>query len=214
MSQMLREEAYEKFKERILSGELKPGQMVSQRELAEMVDIPLGPAREAIQRLAFESLLRVHPNRGIQVSEISYRTIRSSYQLRTLLEVEAIRRFCKIAKDEDILSLIDKVKAILARPEKSDDPNFMVDAVAVDWDMHETFINCLDNEVISETYQINHSRIILFRANNRFSNIRVRPALSEHIDILNCCLKRDEEECVSLLKLHINASKDAALSEI
>ena len=45
---MLRLRAYEEFRERLHSGELKPGQFVTQRELAKLVGVPLGAAREAI----------------------------------------------------------------------------------------------------------------------------------------------------------------------
>ena len=51
---MLRETAYERLKERLLASELKPGQLVSQKQLARLIDCPLGPTREAIQKLAAE----------------------------------------------------------------------------------------------------------------------------------------------------------------
>jgi len=211
---MLRLDAYEKFKERILNGELKPGQMITQRELANMVGIPLGPAREAIQRLAFESLLRVHPNRGIQVSEITYRTIRSAYQLRIILELEAIKRFILTAEDEQIQMLIKETENLIERSKDSNDAQFMAEAVETDWKMHDAFIANMDNEIVSETYQINHSRIVLFRQSNRFSENRLRPALQEHLDILKSCLKRDSEGAEKLLREHINTSKETALTEL
>ena len=90
---MLRLEAYEKFRERLLSGEIKPGQFVTQRELAKLVGVPVGAAREAIQRLEFESLLKVYPRRGIQVTEATARLIRNAYGFRMLIEKDAVRHF-------------------------------------------------------------------------------------------------------------------------
>ena len=53
---MTRLAAYESFKERLMTGELKPGQFVTQRELATLADVPLSIAREAIQKLQHETL--------------------------------------------------------------------------------------------------------------------------------------------------------------
>ncbi|MBL4766526.1 MAG: GntR family transcriptional regulator [Rhodobacteraceae bacterium] len=211
---MLRLEAYEKFKEQILSGELKPGQMVSQRELANIVGVPLGPAREAIQRLAFESLLRVHPNRGVQVSEITYRTIRSAYQMRSILETAAIKAFVQTAEDEQIMELIDAVEVIIARSRDTSDADFIAEAVDTDWKMHEAFVDSMRNDIVSESFQINHSRIVLFRLNNRFSHDRLGSAMREHLSILECCLKRESDAAVNLLCEHISTSKKNTLAEL
>ena len=45
---MLREDAYARLKQSLFTSALKPGQLVSQKELAELIDCPLGPTREAI----------------------------------------------------------------------------------------------------------------------------------------------------------------------
>ena len=46
----LRDKAYDSFTERLLSREIKPGQFVSQRELVEITNMPLGAIRELIPR--------------------------------------------------------------------------------------------------------------------------------------------------------------------
>ena len=40
------------------------------RELCELLDVPLGPTREALKRLEAESLVRLIPQRGIQIADI------------------------------------------------------------------------------------------------------------------------------------------------
>ncbi|MEM8664709.1 MAG: GntR family transcriptional regulator, partial [Pseudomonadota bacterium] len=68
---MSRVAAYQEFRDRLLSGELQPGQFVTQKELAELAGVPIGTAREAIQKLEHDQLLKVHPQRGIQVADIT-----------------------------------------------------------------------------------------------------------------------------------------------
>jgi len=209
---MLSTEAYDKFKARILSGELKPGQMISQRELAEVAGMSMGPARDAVQRLAFESLLRIHPNRGIQVAEVSYRMIRSAYQLRCVLEVAAIERFAQVAEDEEIQTLIAETSRLIEDTKDGANEESNIKAIEVDWKMHTAFIRSLDNELIDETYDANHSRIMLIRLSNKNAKIRLTSALSEHLSILEACKARDIETAKQRLIEHIDLSKETAMA--
>ena len=209
---MLSTEAYEKFKARILSGDLKPGQMISQRELAEFAGMSMGPARDAIQRLAFESLLRIHPNRGIQVTEDSYRMIRSAYQLRSVLEASAIERFVQVAEDETILAMIKETSELSEECQDGVSEEFCIRAIEADWKMHDSFIRSMDNELIDETYQANHARIMLTRLSNKNAKIRLALALKEHLEILEACLARDTDAAKSRLIEHIDLSKQKAMT--
>lgn len=102
---MLRIEAYEKFKACLLTGALKPGQFVTQRELVDLVGVPLGAAREAIQRLEHECLLRVYPQRGIQIADVTVTALRDALEYRQILELHAIRHYAQHAQMANMESL-------------------------------------------------------------------------------------------------------------
>ena len=204
----LRLKAYEEFRERLLSGELTPGQFVTQRELAKLVGVPLGAAREAIQRLEFESLVKVYPQRGVQVAEATARLIRTAYQFRLLIEKEAAAHFARVAPPEDVERLEDATARIVAKAERSITPRLQEEAVEVDWRMHDAFVDSLDNEIVSEAYRINAARIRLIRgAGNRLPVPRLIPALQEHLAILAACKARDEAQAAAQITLHIGTSQ-------
>ena len=102
---MHRIEAYEKFKACLLSGTLKPGQFVTQRELVELVSVPLGAAREAIQRLEQECLLHVYPQRGIQIADVTVTALRDALEYRQILELHAMRHYAQHARRQDMEAL-------------------------------------------------------------------------------------------------------------
>ena len=62
----LRECAYEKFTERLLSRDILPGQFFSQRELVAVTGMPLGAIRELIPRLEADGLIATVPQRCMQ----------------------------------------------------------------------------------------------------------------------------------------------------
>ena len=161
---MLRFEAYEKFKKCLLTGALKPGQFVTQRELVDLVGVPLGSAREAIQRLEQESLLQVFPKRGIQIADVTVSGQRDALDYRQILEMHAIRHYAQHADIKDIEALAQATSAALERISVGAvDAALMEAAVETDWRMHDEIIDSLGNEIVGVNYRVNAARIRLMR---------------------------------------------------
>jgi DNA-binding GntR family transcriptional regulator len=209
---MLRIEAYERVKRRLLSGDLKPGQFVSQRELADLVGVSLGPAREAVLRLEFESLIRVYPQRGIQIAEASVRVIRTAYEFRLLIERAAVAHFARHASETRIAELADEARQILARAANGADAALLKDSVEVDWRMHDAVVDSMDNEITSEAYRVNAARIRLARSSNQFDPERLVAVMTEHLAVLDASIRRDMDGAVAALETHVLASRDRALA--
>ena len=89
----LKEQAYERIEEAIVTLELPPGSVVSESAMSEMTGIGRTPIREAIQRLAQENLISVLPQRGLLVAEMDVR--KQLRLLETRREVE--RLICRSA---------------------------------------------------------------------------------------------------------------------
>lgn len=206
---MLRVEAYERFKRRLMSGELRPGQFVTQRELAALAGVPLNPAREAIQRLAFESLVKIHPQRGVQVVEASPRTINEAYDFRRMMETQAVRVFAERAPDALVDRLAGEARAEIEafRAGRAD----LARATETDWRMHDEIVDFMGNGIVTEAFRINAARIRLCRVSNVLPPERLPKALAEHLDILAACRARDADAAVAALADHIETSRDIAL---
>src|SRR5260221_4014650 len=99
----LRTDVYEQLKDRLLTGELRTGQFVSQRELAELLGATLNPVREAIRKLEAEGLINVYAQRGIQIVEGGPKAINDAYDYRLLLEQNAVRLLVAGADRDAIL---------------------------------------------------------------------------------------------------------------
>ena len=66
----LNEEAYRRIEEMIVTLELKPGSVVSEAMLSDLIGIGHTPIREALQRLSREHLVQILPRRGVVVTGI------------------------------------------------------------------------------------------------------------------------------------------------
>jgi len=77
------------LRERILDGDLAPGRRLVERELVEAYDVARHTLRAALRRLEAEGLVRVEPNRGARVAELSAADLADLFGLRLALEREA-----------------------------------------------------------------------------------------------------------------------------
>lgn len=211
---MLRMDAYRQFKKCLFSGDLKPGQFVSQRELAEMLDIPLNPIREAIRQLECEKLINVYPQKGIQIVEGDPKTINDAHDYRLLLEKMAIANFAANAPAETLADMKQAceqaLQAIESAPNAAKALNASLEAA---WDFHETIIDFLGNQIISHHYRLNLARIRLFRSYTYRSSIKeqIRPSLQKHLEILDACIDRDTKRAVRLITEDIETSRALTL---
>ena len=76
----------------LLAGEYRPGEELSLTETAAKLGVSRTPVREAFQSLAAEGLLELRMNRGAIVTEINEKFIRDHFEVRILLEGEAVAR--------------------------------------------------------------------------------------------------------------------------
>ena len=80
------------IKHAILAGELRPGQSLVETELAQLLGVSKTPVREALKTLAGGGLVTMSPYRGATVRAIDPASAAALYDLRLLLEPEAVRR--------------------------------------------------------------------------------------------------------------------------
>lgn len=206
--------AYEEFRQKLLEGVLRPGQFVTQSELAAVANVSVATAREAIQKLEYESLLKVHPQRGIQIAEITLEFIRNAFGLRKMLECEAVRRFAIDDEGIEAKRILSDTLTVLDDARNDTSETVLERAVEVDWAFHDLIIAKLGNQLVSEVYQINVVRLRLIKRSNRLTPERVVGALEEHLRILRCCTVGDADGAADAMAIHIDTAMSRAINGI
>jgi DNA-binding GntR family transcriptional regulator len=80
------------LRERIMGGDLAPGQRLVERDLVERYEVGRGTVRAAIQRLEHDGLVTVEVHRGAFVRQLDKQALRELFELRTALELESAHR--------------------------------------------------------------------------------------------------------------------------
>ena len=209
----LREKAYESFTHHLLARDVRPGQFISQRRLVELTGLPLGAIREAIPRLEADGLIITVPQRGLQVAHIDINLIREAFQFRIFLEKEAVAIFTRTASDEAIGKMLNDHRDIAEAAESGKgSPELDARAQAVDWGMHDAFIDSLGNSIISNAYRVNSIKMRLINQERFRIAGHVKSVMAEHLTILKAIERRAPEEAAERLVAHIKNARDRALA--
>lgn len=106
------------IKENIIALELTPGCLVSEKELAQQLNLSRTPVREALIDLSKVGIVEVLPQRGSRISYIDYQMVNEAQFMRNALELAVCRRLCDDADLDGLAPLLANMKdqeACLAR---------------------------------------------------------------------------------------------------
>ncbi len=109
----------------IVTLKLAPGAAVSEAELSQVLDIGRTPIREALQRLARESLVSILPRRGILVSEINVKRQLRLLEVRRELERLIARSAARRATDVERARFVELADRFEKSARANDDVTFM-----------------------------------------------------------------------------------------
>lgn len=208
-----RAEAYERFCEQLRLAQVRPGQFISQRELVTLLDMPLGSVRELIPRLEAAGLMSTVPKRGLQIAPVDLKLIRNAFQVRAMIEREAIIHFTQVVTPEELDALEADHMRMLARAQAPQpDQALDADTQQLDWGFHDRMVDAMGNEILSEMYRVNsmHVRLIALDA-TQIAAQRVLPAMQEHLMFIAALRRRDAPAAVAALMHHIGNSRQRVI---
>jgi DNA-binding GntR family transcriptional regulator len=81
----LPEQIAERIFAAIASGEYTPGERIREETLAEEFEVSRGPVREALRILEKDSVVRILPNRGAHVTQLSVKEVSDIFEVRRTL---------------------------------------------------------------------------------------------------------------------------------
>lgn len=99
--------AYQSLSEKILFGDLKPGDSITIQGVSEMLNVGITPVREALRRLISEGALQLKGNRRISIPAMTKKRLSDLIDIRLFLELEASKRALANIDEAQIKQLRD-----------------------------------------------------------------------------------------------------------
>ena len=206
MAERNKEIAYEKIRDRIISGHLKPGQPITEEQLSKELDMSRTPVREALIKLQSEELVRMVGNRGAAVMEITPVDIAEIFQLRLLVEPYAARACVEFIDKKKLREIREKL-TILAQSDLSktvlEDLGTSLYEVH---DLHDLIIQAAGNRRLARLLNTLQSQIFWMLNLERRIPGRIGRSLQEHLNIVNALLAGDGDRAEKNMREHLESN--------
>ena len=102
------EQVYRDVKERILTGEIPGGELISEGEIATALGVSRTPVREGFLRLEAEGWMRLYPKRGALIVPVAEGEAENVVDARQLVETHAVARL--VTSDDARSDLVGKLR--------------------------------------------------------------------------------------------------------
>lgn len=189
------ERAYRHVKDRILDGSLPGGELISEGEIAEALEMSRTPVRAAFGQLEAEGLLRLYPKRGALVVPVSASETEAVMETRWVIERYAIERVIERPGD---------VPAALAASVQQQ-PGLEGKAfVEADREFHRTLVAGTGNEILLALYDsLRDRQRRMAHATVRRAEIRDR-SIREHGELADALAAGNSALALQTLRRHLD----------
>ena len=166
----------QKITEAFVTNRLKPGDKLTETQLAEQLGVSRGPVREAIRRLEQMGLVEKIPYRGAFISQLTEHDIIELYSVREPLEGLAAR----ILSQRNHLEAVTELEKLLTEMEQAAAAGDRGKIVILDADFHDMLVSLCEHKLLNEIWQpvsIRMRRFLLLKNKHRYDddlNLAVR----------------------------------------
>jgi DNA-binding GntR family transcriptional regulator len=203
--------AYGRLREMIMAGDVAPGEVLNQAELARVIGISTTPLREALRRLNAEGLVDLDAHRDARVTALTAEEAQDLLEIRASLDPLAVALAAERRSAADIHEMRDAIRGLRPLP---DSPAFA--DLVTHRRFHTAIYTASRNEILISTLDGLWDKADRYRrlalAEVRDQAERERTAI-EHDALLNCVINRDAAGAAEVMRQHIGASLGAKAAE-
>jgi len=200
----IRDNTLRVLREAILDGNLKPGERLIERDIAEKLGISRTPVREAIRKLELEGLVNQVPGKGVVVAKISFEEVIEIYNIRAVLEGLA----AKLAAEKINLQIRNKLKMLISEMEIAIINDNQDKMSRLNTEFNEVIYKCAQSPRLYQMLSNMSEYVEKFaKAGYKFPG-RISEATKEHEQIAEAIIDRNGSLAQQFAIDHIHRSKD------
>jgi DNA-binding GntR family transcriptional regulator len=190
---LLRDRAYRMLRDAIVTGELEPGAVIRDAELAERVGLSRTPVREALARLADEGLVETKPHAWTRVTPLLLREVRDALIVVRAMHELAVRLAVPLLTERHHDLMRAANKRFAAALEVGNVPG----AVDADDALHDVPVAVLGNRALAATIE-RQLPLIRRLERQRFGSLLGRRSVAWHDQLIDACEDGDVESAVAI----------------
>ena len=202
--------AYEQIWKQLVFFNERKEQRLSDVTLAEKLGVSRTPVRQALERLIQDGLVRSDPRRGFWTRVFTAQDIHEIYDLRSALEVLALRLAAARLDPGDLRSQLDLLYKVREQLDQRPVSLFL----QCDFRLHTLLIRASGNGRLIHFLSRLRSQFSMFQIKDAMYPQRMESALDDHEQILLALLEGNIDKAAELLAAHITHAKAHVLADI
>ena len=206
----LTDKAHQQIKEWIVRYHLKPGARLQVSDLAHALHMSQTPVREALSMLEKEHLIEREPQKGFRVSTLTIQGIEDLYDLRTALEVLAVRQAARRMSASD-RNRLGRLLAEVGRHVQDRDKARMLE---LEQDFHVIILEASGNKPLADLGRAILDRIWIIQNINLLTTDHLKDAHPQHMDVFGAIEAGDARRAALLMERHLRFAKRFVLSRL
>ena len=211
----LKGQAYDYLKKAILHGDLEKGRIYSEQFFADQLSVSRTPVREAVLQLSQEGFVKIHPNLGVSVKEISEKEIHEIFEMRSALESYCCKTAAERINSPDSETLLQNLENYISTEEQIYlSQGSPAECMKHDTQFHLALIEFSGNSQIWEAMDRLRSRINIFGIKTLYHPGRLEATLGEHRAIVQAIRKGQPMAAYQAAEHHFNMARDIMLANI
>lgn len=191
---------YQQIKDDIFSFQLKPGQRFTETDIAEKYQVSRTPIRQVLYRLEQEGYVNVHFRSGWEIKPLDFNFYQELFDLRMILEKEAVKRLCTI--DHEQSAELQQLKQLwLVEPELYNQN--IKELILQSEDFHCALVRAAGNKQIAKIHHEASEKIRIVLSLGAMREFDIQHAYEDHGSILQCILNHDAQGAIHLAEHHV-----------
>lgn len=189
----MREAAYRAIRQAIVTGDLAPGDVLRDAELADRLGLSKAPVRDALQQLAANGLVETKPQSYTRVTPLVMRDVRDAVAVVRAMHELATREAVPALTNEHLVAMRAANRRFGAAVRAGD-----VDAaLAADEELHGVLVTVAGNRAAAATID-RYSPIIERVERRKFGSLSGYRSIHAHDELISRCVERDPAGAVAV----------------
>lgn len=201
--------AYERLRESILSGQMKPGEIYNEMALASEMGVSRTPVREALLELASQGFVTFLPRKGVMINYFTYQDALEFFEFRQVVEMAVVQKVTANAQTLDFRLAESEMKATRKAAVKNDRENFL----KADRAFHIELARLAGNRRMTAVLNNLRDLISLLGLEALSKPERMQEVLEEHEAIFKAAKTGALEEARRAMEIHLDATQKAVLQQ-
>ncbi len=203
------DQVYEQVRHMAANFEFKPAERINESELSRKLGASRTPLREAMNRLVAEGLLKFEGGRGFFCQPLNPEIVVNLYELRSSLEIGAVRAAVKRATESELEELR---RYLIETGVNYTDGTPARDIVSFDEEFHLMIARLAKNPELLNMIELIYERIRYVRWIAMREKIDITHAA--HMHIFEAITARDADSAAQRMRAHIKTSVDEATETV